>query len=152
MSKKNLCIVYTFLSIIMNYRCINTIRDENEHFLQPYTPNLLRIFVSRWIKLYVHIANEIVYWKSEALLQNKFCSSMVQIIYYHLMLVKLCHVWSDIAVPFRQHMYGKAHKLRVFSPACSTGTTVTAAYVVRAQPWPVTAEQRLALNDTKLSV
>ena len=26
------------------------------------------------------------------------------------------------------------------------------AYVVRAQPWPVTAYQRLALNDTKLSV
>ena len=53
---------------------------------------------------------------------------------------------------FRQHLYGKAHKMKVFSPACSRGTTVTAACVLRAQPWPVTAEQRLALNDTKLSV
>ena len=63
--------LYIF-SIIMNYRDINTIWDENEHFLQPSTSNQLRIFVSQWTKLYVHIDNKIVYRKPEALLQNIF--------------------------------------------------------------------------------
>ena len=142
--------LYLF-SIIMNYRYKNTTRDKSEHFLQPYTPNQLRIFVCQWIKLYVHIDNKVVYRVPDALLQNKSCSSLLQIIYYELMLVKLCRVWSNIAVPFRQHMYGKVHKM-IFWPACITGTTMTAACIVRTQSWPATAEQRLTLNDTKLSV
>ena len=36
-----------------------------------------------------------------------------------------------------------------FLPACSMGTAMTAACVVPAQPWPVTDDQRLTLNDTK---
>ena len=104
-------------------------------FLQPYTPNQLRIFVFQLIQLHIHIDNKIVYRMLEALLHNKFCSSMVQIIYYALMLIKLCHVKSNIAVP-----------------ACNAGKIMTAACVIRAQPCPVAAEQWLTLNDTKLSV
>ena len=105
--------LYIF-SIIMNYRYMNTTWHENKHLLQPYTSDQLRMLVSQWIKSFVHIDNKIVYRMPEALLQNKFCISLVPIIYYDLMLVKLCHVWSNIAVPFRQHMYGKAHKISFF--------------------------------------
>ena len=41
------------------------------------------------------------------------------------MLVKLCHVWSDIAVPCRQHMYEKMHWMDFYR-----------MLVVRVQPWP----------------